>query len=220
MRNLRRPVVLLTSALAGIAPGFAVAATAAETSAPSAAGPRSGIVIRGSGNNVSVEREEVSSRRPALRFGRESAPVLLEAVRMKEAGSCDDALVGYLRAHAAEIPSFVDYEELSRLQSAGAGRAVVAYLASVAAVEIGPTGAVGGWAEEPAAAAPEPAMSNELPAALGYGVVIGGGGGRGFRRRAFGRVAPFGLVPPGTLPMHPRAVPPAARPSGARFFRR
>lgn len=99
---------------------------------------------------------------------------------MKEGGTADAALVAYLKAHAAEIPGLVDFDTVARLRDAGAGRTVIAYLATVSAVEIGPTGAAGGSREEPpeSASPAESAMSNELPASLAYGGFVIGGGPR------------------------------------------
>lgn len=156
--------------------------------APPAAsdGAQSRITIRGTGNNLTIESSDGSSS-PRLALGNPVAPVLVEAVRMKRAGTSDDALVWYLRAHAQEIPSFIDYDTVSRLRSAGAGRNVVAYLSGVAAVEIGPTGAVGGPGPgETFEGPPEPEMSNELPVGLAYG--FAGSAGRA-RRRFSGRPA-------------------------------
>jgi hypothetical protein len=111
--------------------------------------------------------------------------VLAQAADMKEAGTTDAALVGYLKAHATELPNLIDFETVSRLQSAGAGRTVIAYLTTVSAVEIGPTGAVGGAHDEPMEEAPasaEPYMSNELPIWYGgYGGFVGDGSGRRLR---------------------------------------
>ena len=94
---------------------------------------------------------------------------------MKEAGTTDAVLLGYLKAHAAELPGLIDFQTVSRLQEAGAGRTVIAYLTTVSAVEIGPTGAVGGPHEEPmeASVPAEAMMSNELPIWYGgYGGVV------------------------------------------------
>ena len=98
---------------------------------------------------------------------------------MKEAGMADEALVAYLRAHASGLPSFIDLDTVMRLRAAGAGRSVIAYLAGAAAVEIGPTGAVGG------ASAPEPEYEpvDEAP----YGIpMFGGFGGYGGTSRHSG----------------------------------
>ena len=170
---------------------------------------RSRITIRGTGSNVTVETADGAPRpRPTLSTA--TAPVLAEAVRMKEAGTSDDALVWYLRGHAPEIPTFVDYETVSRLRSAGAGRTVIAYLSGVAAVEIGPTGAVGGpFSEEAVEAPPEPEMSNALPIGLAYG--FAGPGGRGHRRFAGRPIVMRNLSRPVPRPLAPHAMPPFRR---------
>jgi len=212
MRNHRRSFGLLVPSLFGIAAGLVARAGAADAGAPATAS-RSRVTIRGTGNTISIERTEGAAPHLLTR-GIAPSEVLARAIDMKEAGASDPVLVGYLKAHAAELPGFVDFDTVSRLRGAGAGRSVMAYLTTVAAVEIGPTGAVGGPTEESAPiAAREPEMSNELPASLGYGVVIGGAGGRGFRHRAFGGVAPFGAAPPVRLPMHrsSQKLPMAAR---------
>jgi len=219
MRNHRRSYGLLLPSLFGIAAGLVARAGAADAAAPAPAS-RSRVTIRGSGNTISIERTEGAASHLLTR-GIAPSEVLAQAIGMKEAGTSDAALVGYLKAHAAELPGFVDFDTVSRLRGAGAGRSVMAYLTTVAAVEIGPTGAVGGPSEESAPVAPpESETSNELPASLGYGVVIGGGGGRGFRHRAFGRAHPFATGSPGRPPMHPRAIPPTSRLPHTPFFRR
>ena len=216
MRNHRRALGLLIPSLFGIAAGAVARAGAAETPAPAS---RSRVTIRGTGNAISVERTEGAASHLRTR-GIAPSAVLAQAIDMKEAGTTDAALLGFLKARAGELPGFVDFDTVSRLRDAGAGRSVIAYLTTVAAVEIGPTGAVGGPSEEPSAVSPAPSeMSNELPASLGYGV-LGNAGGRGFRHRTSGRVAPFRMASPGGPPMHPRTVPPVARPRGALLFRR
>lgn len=175
--------------------------------APPAAsdGARSRITIRGTGSNVTVETAD-GAPRSRLTLGPATAPVLAEAVRMKEAGTSDDALVWYLRGHASEIPPFVDYDTVSRLRSAGAGRTVIAYLSGVAAVEIGPTGAVGGpVSEESVEALPEPEMSNALPIGLAYG--FAGPGGRGHRRFSGRPIGMRSLSRPTMHPFAPRRSP-------------
>jgi hypothetical protein len=175
---------------------------AARTSAADELPAASHVTIRGTGNSISIEHSVAGAPRFLAR-GVAPSPILAEAADMKEAGTTDASLVGYLKAHAAELPGMIDFDTVSRLQNAGAGRTVIAYLTTVSAVEIGPLGAVGGAHHEPVeeAAPDEPYMSNELPiwdgygGYVGYGGVVGGGGG--------GRLRPgHGLGHRGEMPPH------------------
>jgi len=212
MRKLSRALAFFLSSLLGIGSG-ALARASADASPPA----RSRVTIRGSGNSISVERSDGGVPRLLARGGSRST-VLEEAVDMKAGGAGDAALVGYLKAHAAEIPGLVDFDTVARLRDAGAGRTVIAYLSTVAAVEIGPTGAAGGSRQEPpeSASPAESAMSNELPASLAYGgFFVGGGpgarmmrghggrhGGISFPPRARGArpAVPVPMIPPPRLP--------------------
>ena len=69
-----------------------------------------------------------------------SAGPLGEAIRLKAQGATDTAVIAYLHAHEAKLPPVVDSEDVKKLRKAGAGKSVVAYLATVAAVDIGETG--------------------------------------------------------------------------------
>jgi hypothetical protein len=123
--------------------------------------PRSRVTIRGSGTSIAIERSEARSenvaRRPPL-SEEQAAGVIREAIRLKAAGAADASLLAYLRAHQAALPPIVDAEDSRRLRRAGAGKAVFAYLATVAAVEIGETGE-----------GREPAASSEAAAAYDSG---------------------------------------------------
>jgi len=171
MRNLSRPLGFLLSSLLGI--GSGALARADSEAAPVA---RSRVTIRGNGSGISVERSDAGSPR-LLSRGETRSSVLEEVIGLKEGGTADAALGGYLKAHAAESPGLVDFDTVARLRSAGAGRTVIAYLTTVSAVEIGPTGAAGGSREASpeSDSAAEPAMSNELPASLAYGGFVVGG---------------------------------------------
>ena len=210
-----------------VSPRLVLAAAAAVLAVPvrgaspiSALRPGGGarVTIRGSGSAISVERSgELALPAPAA----PSPAVLDRAIAMKEAGTTDEAIVGYLQAHRSELPSFVDLDTVSALRRAGAGGNVIAYLSGVAAVEVGPTGAEGGLREEETpAAAPSPGeaeMTNELPASLAWGGVAIGAPTRGFHRHGFsrGRMGGPGPRTPG-IPL-----PPKPRVSGAgRFPRR
>ncbi|HET7453509.1 MAG TPA: hypothetical protein VFL12_12245 [Thermoanaerobaculia bacterium] len=186
------------------------AALAVPASLP--ASPR--VTIRGTGNDISVEHAEAA---PSLAEQAAPASVLDEAIRLKASGASDEAIVGFLRAHRDLLPTVVDFGTVSALREAGAGRSVVAYLSSVAAVEVGPTGAEG-RSEEPEGYGrpPEYEMTNELPADLAWG---GGWWGPGFvangdfqrgNRLGRGRVPDRGF---GKRPVHLPAASPAPRPS-------
>jgi hypothetical protein len=175
---------------------------------------QSRVTIRGTGNTISVEHAEGA---PAP--GEPSAPasVLDEAIRMKASGASDEAIIGFLRAHRDLLPPVVDIGAVSALRAAGAGRTVVAYLSSVAAVEVGPTGAEGRSEEPENAHSPEYAMTNELPADLAWGGGWWGWGG-GVANGDLGhngrlgrnRVPERGFV---RRPVHLPAAGPAPRPA-------
>ncbi len=213
MRILSGVPGLLVAAV--LAAGSDLAAADAISSMQPSAPAR--LTIRGSGSAISVERTEGAAGADA---GEPPSSVLDDAIRMKESGAGDDALVGFLQAHREEIPAFVDFGAVSALRDAGAGRSVVAYLSIVSAVEMGPTGAVGGVHEgyEPAYEhSPEEYMTNELPADLGWGgwgwgsgAVANGNVGR-FRRRDLGPIRGFPNRPAGGLRPHP--APHAAMPT-------
>jgi hypothetical protein len=200
------------------APAIGALASAAFSATPISSLHRSGssrVTIRGSGNAISVDR--TGSPEEFLDAEEPASTVLDEAIGMKESGTADDALVGYLKAHRAELPALIDFDTLSALRRAGAGRNVVTYLSSVAAVEVGPTGAEGGAREEAEPAyPPEAAMSNELPADLAWGGWGWGWGGNvnGGRRPHVGHHggAKHDLGRPGSrsraAPMAMRAAPP------------
>jgi hypothetical protein len=139
---------------------------------------RTHVTIRGTGENVAIERDEAPTRK---RLSEETvilASPLGEAVRLKAQGASDRTVISYLRAHEAELPPVVGLEDVKQLREAGAGKSVVAYLTTVAAVEIGETG------EGPEAAvsrAPISAMDLETaPYGMsdGYPILVGYGAPR------------------------------------------
>lgn len=100
---------------------------------------RTRVTIRGSGSNVAIEQTQAPSRRPI--FESEAAPdPLADAIHLKTEGLDDGQLLAYLRAHETELPSVIGARTMARLRRAGAGKSVTAYLATVAAVDIGETG--------------------------------------------------------------------------------
>jgi hypothetical protein len=193
MRKPRGTFRLVLLSLLGI--GWSVASRA-ETP------PRTHVTIRGTGNDISIERSEIRPPRPESVPAAAAPSVLDEAIRMKEAGMADEALVGYLRAHASSLPSFIDFDTVTRLRAAGAGRSVIAYLAGAAAVEIGPTGAVGGAS----ASEPEYEPVDEAPYGIPTFGGYGGYGGYGGTSRHSG--SRFFRKPPVSRPaMRPFTVP-------------
>lgn len=118
---------------------FAMLVAACAATALADNPPRTRVTIKGSGSSIAIERSEAAARRAP--FVEERTPgVIGEAIRLKAAGANDASLLAYLRAHQAELPVVVDAEDARRLRKAGAGKAVFAYLTTVAAVEIGETG--------------------------------------------------------------------------------
>ncbi len=176
---------------------------------------RTRVTIRGSGTNVTIEQTQLPGRRPV--FERKVAPDPLgDAIQLKTEGLDDSRLLAYLRAHEAEIPPVIGTAVMTRLRRAGAGKAVVAYLATVAAVDVGETGE----GREPAVStAPLPATEAVFPVyGMPYGYPLAGGYATPYpaRRRAPGflfRRAPF----PRGQPLLRRSLP--MRPShGRRLF--
>ena len=131
-------------------------AVASFTRAENGSQSASRVVIRGTGRDVVLERVPATAPAPA---GAERG-ALAEAGRLAAGGAADADLVGYLRAHRGEIPSILDASQIGRLRKAGAGDPVVDYLASVSALDVGPTGEGG------APAPPAEALSAE---GYGYG---------------------------------------------------
>jgi hypothetical protein len=101
---------------------------------------RTHVTIRGTGSAVVIERGEGPVRKRLAEATAIPASPLGQAAQLKAQGASDTAIISYLRAHAAEIPSVVGSEDVKRLRKAGAGKSVVAYLTTVAAVDIGETG--------------------------------------------------------------------------------
>jgi len=101
---------------------------------------RTRVTIRGTGSDVVIERSAVPVARRVPEVAAISAGPLGEAIRLKSQGAGDAAVIAYLQAHEAELPPVVDSEDVKRLRKAGAGKSVVAYLATAAAVDIGETG--------------------------------------------------------------------------------
>ena len=140
---------------------------------------RTRVTIRGTGSDVVIERSAVPVARRVPEVAAISAGPLGEAIRLKSQGAGDAAVIAYLQAHEAELPPVVDSEDVKRLRKAGAGKSVVAYLATAAAVDIGETGegheaAVSAERASPIELETAPyGMSEGYPLSGGYGAPYG-----------------------------------------------
>lgn len=136
---------------------------------------RTRVTIRGTGSTVVIERSEGPVRKRPSEATAAPAGPLTEAVHQKSQGASDTAVISYLRAHEAELPPVVGSNDVKQLRKAGAGKSVVAYLTTVAAVDIGETGEGHETAVSAAPVSPidlETAaygMSDAYPLSGGYG---------------------------------------------------
>src|SRR2546429_9371411 len=69
---------------------------------------RSHVTIRGTGNNVAIERSEARTRKSVSEAVAIVPSPLDEAIRMKAHGAADRTVISYLRAHESELPAIVD----------------------------------------------------------------------------------------------------------------
>jgi hypothetical protein len=166
---------------------------------------RTRVTIRGTGSDVVIERSAgpVTKRVPEAAVL--SAGPLGEAIRLKAHGAGDTAVIAYLHAHEAALPPVIDSEDVKQLRKAGAGKSVVAYLATVAAVDIGETGE--GHEAAVSAERASPIGMENAPDGMSEGYSLSGGYG-----------APYGArqVPRG----FPRARRMALHPGFPTFQRR
>jgi hypothetical protein len=176
---------------------------------------RTRVTIRGTGNDVVIERSAASATKRLPQATALPAGPLGEAIRMKSQGAGDAAVIAYLRAHEAELPAVVDSEDVKQLRKAGAGKSVVAYLATAAAVDIGETGE--GHEAAVSAERPSPIGLESSSYGMSDGYALSGGYGASHR----GRLVPRGFpraramaFPPGLPAFHRRM------PSRAMFPRR
>ena len=95
------------------------------------------VTIRGSAEGVVVEGRPT---RVLTRAGDPSREVLAHAVKLRQSSADDSVTLAYLRAHASDLPAVVEASDVARLRRAEAGQPVIAYLATVSAVDVGPTG--------------------------------------------------------------------------------
>jgi hypothetical protein len=166
---------------------------------------RTHVTIRGTGKIVAIERNEGPTRKRSSEATAIPASPLGEAVRLKAQGASDRTVISYLRAHEAELPLVVDSEDVKQLREAGAGKNVVAYLTTVAAVDIGETG------EGPEAAVSRAPISVTDLDTASYGMSGGypilGGYGAPHPPRLFHRRFPHLRRMPSGFPSFHRSIP-------------
>jgi hypothetical protein len=133
---ISRRVCMLIAA-ATILPSSLIADSPASSTAPAATPSR--VVIRGSGNDVRLERDG-SPPVPRRQFAPARTTFLDEIARMSKSGVADPVLITYMKTHAREIPKVINQDDLDRLQRGGASETVVSYLTRTAAVDIGLSG--------------------------------------------------------------------------------
>ena len=148
--------------------------------------PGARAVIRGTGKDVQiVYRAPRAAAAPSV-----AADPAADALRQKRAGATDQTVLAFLDRHREEMPDVVGADLLRRFRQAGAGDAVIAFLSTNAAVDIGMTAgdaaAVMSLPAEGAAYAgayPD-LVSSGYPfyGAGGYGYGYGAWGGSGMRR--------------------------------------
>ena len=178
---------------------------------------RTRVTIRGTGSDVVIERSERPVRKRLSEATAITVPAgpLVEAVHRKAQGASDTAVISYLRAHEAELPPIVGFEDVKQLRKAGAGKGVVAYLTTVAAVDIGETGE--GHEMAVSAAPVSPIDLEAAPYGMSGAYPLSGG---------YGAPYPARLVPRGFPRLRRMASPPGRPafqrpiPSRAPFSRR
>jgi hypothetical protein len=124
--------------------------------------PRERVTIRGTGSGVAIERTTTSAPRKRAFFA--TATALDEAIRAKARGASDGVVIAYLRAHQSDLPPVIEAQDVQQLRKAGAGKSVIAYLATVSALDVGPTGE----GREPSAG-PAPGFGSEAESAADSG---------------------------------------------------
>lgn len=163
------------------------------------------VTIRGTGKNVVIERSDASPSEKAISLPPEAADPIDDAIALKTRGASDATVLSFLRAHEDGLPPIIDSQDVRRLRRAGAGRSVVNWLASAAAVDIGETGE---GHEAIVLAGPAPAGPEGFADGASYVYPLYGSYAaypRGFRHRVVPRVR--------------RMMPPPRRPGFAAFPR-
>ncbi len=118
----------------------AVLAMASSAAARADTQARTRVTIRGTGSNITIQETQAPARRPFFEKSSFPSGAIGEAVRLKTEGADDVRVMAYLRAHQGQLPPVIEAADVRQLRKAGAGRSVVAYLATVAAVDVGETG--------------------------------------------------------------------------------
>jgi ABC-type phosphate/phosphonate transport system substrate-binding protein len=188
---------------------FALSALVSVSGARGDAPSRTRVTIRGTGSGVVIERSEGPVRKRLSEATAVPAPAgpLVEAVRQKAQGASDTAVISYLRAHTAELPPVVGSDDVRQLRKAGAGKGVVAYLTTVAAVDIGETGE--GYATAVSAAPGSPIDMETAPYGMSDAYALSGGYAASYPARLIHRGLPHVrrmTLPPGRPPFH-RSIP-------------
>ena len=126
---------------APLAAAAAAAILAVNTPLLADSAPATRVTIRGSGSQVTIERTPAGAHaaRPKAARRLSGNELVDEIARQTAAGLPDAQVVEGLRARQSELPPVIGSSDLLRLRQAGAGDALIRYLASVSAVEIGPT---------------------------------------------------------------------------------
>ena len=158
-----------------VAAALASAVLVAETNTDG----RARAVIRGSGKDVSIVYRAPLSAAPSAASSHKADPIA-EALRRKKNGAGDAALIDYLRQNQADLPDVVDASSIRQLRRAGAGDSVFDTLATLAAVDIGPTSDdAGPSAQSGMESAADGGAYPDL-AGMGYPFYGGGAYGGGF----------------------------------------
>ena len=168
------------------------------------------VTIRGSADGVVVEGRPARVLKRAGDPGRE---ILAHAVELRQSSADDSVMLAYLRAHASDLPSVIDASDVARLRRAGAGQPAIAYLATVSAVDVGPTGEGHPMPVAMPAAYDSSEMSGEIPADYAY---YGGYGYLGAPR--YPNRGPMRPLRPHVQPFrhpHPQIPMPARQTTGA-----
>src|SRR6266545_4830962 len=139
--GINNPGVLEVSNLGTARAAFAaVLAMASSAAARADTQARTHVTIRGAGSNITIQETQAPARRRFFEKSAFPSGAIGEAVRLKTEGADDVRVIAYLRANEGELPPVIEAADVRRLRKAGAGRSVVAYLVTVAAVDIGETG--------------------------------------------------------------------------------